>query len=103
MPGHIKKISGPDPDPSPWLVVSHELKMKNKAKPYDPKKSVWVPNKADGGYLQGLLESKEGGKCKVNISGEVKVFKEDQVCQVNPPVSSNLNYIHHMSNPVIDL
>ena len=64
--------------------------MKNKAKPYDPKKSMWVPNKAEGGYLQGMLESKEGGKCKVNINGEIKVFKEDQVCQVNPPVSFNL-------------
>ena len=44
MPGHIKKTSGPDPDPSPWLAVSLEIKNKNKAKPYDPKKSVWVPN-----------------------------------------------------------
>merc|ERR1712102_52233 len=85
MPGHIKKTSGPDPDPSPWLLVSHEIKMKNKAKPYDPKKSVWVPNKADGGYLEGLLESKDGAKVSVKVGGEVKVFKEDAVCQVNPP------------------
>merc|ERR1712102_96409 len=85
MPGHIKKTSGPDPDPSPWLAVSPELKAKNKAKPYDPKKSVWVPNKADGGYLEGLMESTEGGKVKVNVAGENKVFKEDLVCQVNPP------------------
>ena len=84
MPGHIKKTSGPDPDPSPWLAVSHELKMKNKAKPYDPKKSVWVPNKADGGYLEGLLQSKDGNKVTVNVNGEMKVFKEDQICQVNP-------------------
>ena len=85
MPGHIKKSTGPDPDPSPWLVVSPELKEKNKAKPYDPKKSVWVNNKADGGYLEGLLESKDGNKWTVNVKGEMKVFKEDQVCQVNPP------------------
>ena len=91
MPGHIKKTSGPDPDPSPWLEVKPELKMKLKAKPYDPKKSVWVNGpKSEGGYLEGLLESKEGGKCKVNVNGEIKVFKEDQVCQVNPPVSFNL-------------
>ena len=32
-------------DPSPWLLVSDALKEKNKAKAYDPKKSVWVPNK----------------------------------------------------------
>ena len=85
MPGHIKKTSGPDPDPSPWLLVSPELKEKNKNKPYDPKKSVWVPNKTDGGYLEGLIESKDGAKVSVKVGGEVKVFKEDQVCQINPP------------------
>ena len=42
MPGHVKKTSGPDPDPSPWLCVSDALKAKNKNKPYDAKKSVWV-------------------------------------------------------------
>merc|ERR1712214_203017 len=87
MPGHIKKTSGPDPDPSPWLEVKHELKLKLKSKPYDPKKSVWVPNKnkEEGGYLEGLIESKDGNKVSVNVAGEVKVFKEDQVNQVNPP------------------
>merc|ERR1712165_674670 len=84
MPGHIKKTSGPDPDPSPWLEVKHELKAKLKQKPYDPKKSVWVPNKADGGYLEGLIESKDGAKVTVKVNGEMKVFKEDQICQVNP-------------------
>ena len=44
MPGHIKKSDGPDPDPSPWLIVSDDLKVKLKSKPYDPKKSCWVPN-----------------------------------------------------------
>ena len=88
MPGHIKKTSGPDPDPSPWLVVSDAIKERNKVKPYDPKKSVWVNNiwnKAEGGYLEGLLESKDGKKVTVNIKGESKVLKEEQVCQVNPP------------------
>merc|ERR1712088_990016 len=87
MPGNVKKTSGPDPDPSPWLCVSFELKEKLKSKPYDPKKSVWVDNKKseDGGYLEGLLESKDGAKVKVNVNGELKVYKEEQVCQVNPP------------------
>jgi myosin heavy subunit len=86
MPGHIKKVTGPDPDPSPWLAVSDELKKKNKDKPYDPKKSVWVPNKgADGGYLEGLIQSKDGNKVSVEINGEVKVFKADVLAQVNPP------------------
>jgi len=85
MPGHIKKSTGPDPDPSPWLAVSDEIKAKNKVKPYDPKKSVWVPNKADGGYLQGLITEKNGNKVSVEVNGEVKVFKEDVIAQVNPP------------------
>ena len=85
MPGHIKKSSGADPDHSPWLAVSDEIKLKNKVKPYEPKKSVWVPNKAEGGYLEGLIESKDGAKVSVNVDGEIKVFKEDQVCQMNPP------------------
>ena len=33
MPGHLKKSDGPDPDPSPWLIVSPELKEKLKSKP----------------------------------------------------------------------
>merc|ERR1719264_295662 len=31
-----------------------------------------------------MLESKEGGKCKVTVNGEVKTYKADTVCQVNP-------------------
>jgi hypothetical protein len=74
MPGHIKKSEGPDPDPSPWLCVSPELKIKLKSKPYDPKKSCWVPNKATHGYDEGLIESTEGDKVTVMIleSKEVK-------------------------------
>jgi len=87
MPGHIKKSEGPDPDPDPWLVVSPELKVKLKAKPYDPKKSCWVPEKATGGYLEGLIDSTDGDKVTVTIltTKDKKVFKKDQVGQVNPP------------------
>jgi len=87
MPGHIKKTDGPDPDPDPWLVVSPELKVKLKAKPYDPKKSCWVPEKATGGYVEGLIDSTDGDKVTVTIltTKDKKVFKQDQVGQVNPP------------------
>ena len=34
MPGHIKKTSGPDPDPSPWLQVTPEMKANNAKKVY---------------------------------------------------------------------
>merc|ERR1712072_900852 len=87
MPGHIAKGEGPDPDPDPWLVVSPELKQKLLAKPYDPKKSCWVPDKATGGYFEGLIDSTEGAKVTVKLleTKDVKVFKKDQVGQVNPP------------------
>merc|ERR1739844_359568 len=87
MPGHLKKSEGDDPDPSPWLIVSFDLKVKLKAKPYDAKKSCWVPDKATGGYDEGLIESIDGEKVTVSIltTKEKKVFKKDQVGQVNPP------------------
>jgi myosin heavy chain 6/7 len=67
MPGHIKKSTGPDPDPSQWLFVTDELKVKLKAKPYDAKKSCWVPDKATGGYFEGLIDSTDGDKVTVTI------------------------------------
>merc|ERR1712228_905290 len=87
MPGHIKKSEGADPDPDPWLVVSEELRQRLLKKPYDPKKSCWVPDKATGGYWEGLIESTGGDKVSVKLieSKDVKVFKKDQVQQVNPP------------------
>merc|ERR1711963_520976 len=103
MPGHIKKSSGPDPDPSQWLFVSYELKQKLKAKPYDPKKSCWVPDKATGGFNEGMIENTEGEKVTVSCKGDKKVFKKDQIGQVNPPKfdccvdMSNLTYLNDAS------
>ena len=67
MPGHVAKQEGPDPDPMPWLAVSEELSIKLKAKPYDAKKSCWVPEKATGGYLEGLIDSTDGDKVTVTL------------------------------------
>ena len=58
----------------------------------DGKKSAWVPDKSTGGYLEGLCENDMkvadweaiGQKVSVNVNGEVKVYKSDQICQVNP-------------------
>ena len=38
MPGHVvkKKPGEEDPDPTPFLVVSMELKKEDQIKPYDP-------------------------------------------------------------------
>merc|ERR1712037_214439 len=90
MPGHIKKTTGPDPDPSPWLQVTPEMKVNNMKKPYDGKKSCWVPNKAEGGYLEGLTEQEMkvadweavGVKIAVNVNGEVKTFKSEEMADL---------------------
>jgi len=86
MPGHIKlgKPGEPDPDPSPYLIVSLEMKREDMLKPYDPKKSVWVPTD-DHGFREGLLESDDGTKAVVMCGHEKKVFPSSQVGQVNPP------------------
>ena len=72
MPGHIKlgKPGEPDPDPAPYLVVSLEMKREDMLKPYDPKKSVWVPTD-DHGFREGLLESDDGTKAVVMCGHEV--------------------------------
>ena len=75
MPGHIKKSEGADPDPDPWLVVSEELRKKLNSKPYDAKKSCWVPDKATGGYWEGIIESKDGDKVTVKIKETGDVSK----------------------------
>ena len=36
MPGHVKKTGKQeqDPDPSPWLILSFEMKKEDSLKPY---------------------------------------------------------------------
>ena len=58
MPGHIKLVKGAvDPDPTEFLLPSIECKRADQQKPYDAKKSVWIPDPKSGGYREGLLES----------------------------------------------
>jgi len=70
----IKLFYSNNLDPSPWLIVTPELKIKLKAKPYDPKKSCWVPNKVTHGYDEGLIESTEGDKVTVMVLESKEVF-----------------------------
>merc|ERR1711902_126176 len=54
-------------------------------KPYDPKKSYWIPD-GKGGYAECMLEEDDGTKAKVIVGGfEKKVFKSEEIGQVNPP------------------
>ena len=54
MPGNVKlgKSNEPDPDPTPYLYVSADIKRMDSHKPYDPKKSVWIPDE-NGGFSEG--------------------------------------------------
>ena len=93
MPGHVKlgKAGEPDPDPLPYLVVSMEMKREDMLKPYDPKKSVWVPTD-DHGFREGLLESDDGTKAVVMCGHEVSPFYN------NPNANANLGMIKEMWN-----
>jgi myosin heavy chain 6/7 len=90
MPGHIKLKAGQvDPDPTEFLVPSMDQKKINQSKPYDAKKSMWIPNPKDGGYREGLLESGDiedpASKCVVAVGHEKFTLKGAQVGKVNPP------------------
>ena len=84
MPGHVK-TGGPkeaDPDPSEFLIVSFEMKKEDALKPYDAKKSVWVPD-GEGGYDEAMIESIDGDKVQVKVGWEPKTYKSAQVMQVS--------------------
>ena len=71
MPGHVKKNAGPDEDPTPYLVISLEMKREDAMKPYDSKKSYWVPDgQGDkAGFIEAMLESDDGKTAKVIVKG----------------------------------
>merc|ERR1712180_469618 len=91
MPGHIKltKTGQPDPDPTEFLLPNIEMKRADQQKPYDPKKSVWIPDPKTGGYREGLLESGDiedpASKCVVAVGHEKFTHKAAEVGKVNPP------------------
>ena len=104
MPGNEKKGAddGQDPDPTPYLFLTFQMKREDMTKVYDAKKSYWVPD-GDGGFVEAMLESENGGKVQVSIGHEKKVFKKELIQQVNPPKfekcedMSNLTYLNEAS------
>ena len=83
MPGNVKLglNTDPDPDPAPYLFLTFEMKRTDMNKPYDPKRSFWVPD-GEGGFLEGTLEAENGGKVQVTVGHEKKTFKKEQIQQV---------------------
>ena len=47
-----------------------EMKREDQMRPYDPKKSVWVPTESHD-FKEGLLESDDGTKAVVMLGHEV--------------------------------
>ena len=72
MPGHVKKTSGPDEDPTPYLAVSIDLKREHAMKVYDSKKSYWCPDNK-GNFIESLLVNDDGEKATVMCGHEVKI------------------------------
>ncbi|XP_065164956.1 myosin heavy chain, muscle isoform X3 [Atheta coriaria] len=102
MPKVVKQ-EGDDPDPTPYLFVSLEQKRIDQTKPYDAKKSCWVPDDKEG-FILGEIKGTKGDLVTVGISaGEEKNFKKELVTQVNPPKyekaedMSNLTYLNDAS------
>lgn len=67
-----KQQDGDDPDPTPYLFVSLEQKRIDQSKPYDAKKSCWVPDEKEG-FILGEIRGTKGDLVTVGIpGGEVK-------------------------------
>ncbi|XP_017056465.1 myosin heavy chain, muscle isoform X26 [Drosophila ficusphila] len=74
-----------DEDPTPYLFVSLEQRRIDQSKPYDSKKSCWIPDEKEG-YLLGEIKATKGDIVSVGLpGGEVKDFKSEKVEKVNPP------------------
>ena len=74
MPGTriVLNAGEPDPDPGPYLFISAEHKLKNASKPYDPKRSAWVPH-PDECWAEGIIQETAGAKVKVELKKDKKV------------------------------
>lgn len=94
--------AGEEPDPTEYLFISMEQKMKDQSKPYDAKTSCWVPDDSEG-FVIGEIKGTKGDLVIVDIKHEEKFFKKDLVAQVNPPKyektedMSNLTYLSDAS------
>ena len=61
---------GPDPDPTEYLYVTPEIKRQDQAKPYDGKKSCWVPHEKHG-FVVGEIKSASGDTVTVTVNQKV--------------------------------
>lgn len=57
-----------DDDPTPYLFVSLEQKRIDQSKPYDSKKTCWIPDDKEG-YLLGEIKATKGDIVSVGVAG----------------------------------
>merc|ERR1712072_252623 len=65
-----------------------DMKREDQSKPYDSKKSFWVPDGQGekAGFIEAILESDDGKMAKVIVKGyEKRTYKSSELGQVNPP------------------
>lgn len=61
-------VSQEDDDPTPYLFVSLEQKRIDQSKPYDSKKTCWIPDEKEG-FLLGEIKATKGDIVSVGIAG----------------------------------
>jgi len=91
--------------PMKYLEIPEEQMMKERAAPFDAKSVCWVATALSDplGYVIGNIKNVDGDKITVEVNGETKEFKKDQIDQVNPPKyekttdMSNLTFLNEGS------
>jgi hypothetical protein len=69
-----KFVAGQEPDPTEYLFISMEMKMKDQSKAYDAKTACWVPDPAEG-FVQGEIKKQDGDNITVWNGNEVRHMK----------------------------
>jgi len=67
---------GEEPDPTPYLFISLEMKRADQTKPYDAKTACWVPDDKEC-FAQGIITGTKGDLVTVKLAatGDVRNFK----------------------------
>lgn len=65
---------GEEPDPTEYLFISMEMRMKDQSKPYDAKTACWVPDDIEG-FVLGEIRGAKGDTIQVWTGSEVLSLK----------------------------
>ncbi len=64
---------GEEPDPTPYLFISLEMKRADQTKPYDAKTACWVPDDKEC-FVIGAITGTKGEQVTVKLpSGDVRI------------------------------